>query len=96
MRFNIDELIDLLSLDSLSVSSCDESTCSSVLQGLELLTVCFISSDEEEDDSSTESNDGPPSVVFVPVMPIVPPLRRSTRTRRAPVRFMDEYDKYYR
>ena len=93
MRFNIDELIDLLSLDSLSVSSCDESTCSSVLQGLELLTVCFISSDEEEDDSSVESNDDLPSIVFVPV---VPPLRRSTRTRRAPVRFMDEYDKYYR
>ena len=89
MKINVDELLDLLSLDSLSVSSCssDESTCSSVLQGLEILTVCSDSSDEEE------INDAPPSVVFVPV---TSPLRRSTRTRRPPVRFMDEYDKYYR
>ena len=50
MRINVGELLDLLSLDSLSVSSCssDESTCSSVLQGLEILTVCSDSSDEEE------------------------------------------------
>ena len=95
MKIDLDAIRDLLSLDSLSLSSCcdDESTCSSVLQGLELLTVDYVSSDEEEDDSSTTVNDGPPSVVFVPV---TPPLRRSSRIRKRPVLFMDEYDKYYR
>ena len=85
MRFDLNEQMSKLSLDSLSVSD-DESTTlqsesSSVIQGLEYV-------DEEEDDT-------PPSLVFVPVTPR-PPVRRSSRTRRRPLFFMDEYDKYYR
>ena len=94
MRIDLEAIRDLLSLDSLSMSSrsSDESTCS-VLQGLELLTIDYVSSDEEEDGRSIGNDDVPPSVVLLPVSY---PLRRSTRTRKRPVRFMDEFDKYYR
>ena len=76
----------------LSYSSCE--SCSS-LEGEGFVAVDYVSSDGEEDDSVDESLSGEcliPSIVLVAPRP---PLRRSTRTRRKPVRFADEYDRYY-
>ena len=41
-------------------------------------------------DSDDESSLQPPTQVVVP-----PPLRRSTRRRKKPLRFCDEYERYY-
>ena len=48
----------------------------------------------DEVDAIATVDTSPPPVIAVAVVDIVPP-RRSSRSRRKPIRFSDEYKKYY-
>lgn len=57
-----------------------------------------IDDDGNSNDDSTKELDEVPLPPPLPVLPILvtaPPLRRSSRPKRKPVRFADEYHKYY-
>jgi hypothetical protein len=56
------------------------------------------SEDENRNDDGNEDETSGECPLPVPSLVIIspPPLRRSTRIRRKPVLFMDEYEKYYK
>ena len=66
--------------------------------------VDYVSAFDGDDEDSfydvSSSRDNLPGEYIIPPVVVTvtpsPPLRRSTRIRRKPVRFADEYDKYYK
>ena len=96
---------------SLCYSSEDSSVASSLLEGDGCVHEDYWSDSEddfdegeersEDDDRNDDGNEDETSgecPLPVPSLVIIspPPLRRSTRIRRKPVLFMDEYEKYYK